>query len=350
MTAAYHPAVRVAYVYANPRTQLLEAVRRGEAPDTGLLGQNHLVEHGIEATAVAPRLRVERARGLLHRLSWIGREVTLPWELGDADVAISPIANLLPLMTRVRRRPRLVTLNISLCNEYTRASGPRRALVRTALRTSALVVCLATAQRDRLLEQTGLPGEHVRAIPLGVDERYYKASPVPEDGYVLAVGRDMARDYATFVQAMRGLGRRAIVVASPRSLAGVDLKGVEVRQDVPYAELRDLYAGAACVAIPTRHESYPYGADCSGQTVLLDAMASARPVVLSQRATLDDYVEDGHNAVIVPPEDPAALREGIERALGDDALGSAARRRIDERHTTRHFADAIARLVREVAA
>jgi glycosyltransferase involved in cell wall biosynthesis len=342
--------VRVAYVYANPRTHLVEAVARGEAPDTALLGQNHLAEHGLEATAVAPRFRAERARGLVHRVSWIGREVTLPWELGDADVAVSPIANLLPLTARLRRRPRLVTLNVSLCNEYARASAPRRALLRTALRSSAMVLCLATAQRERLLEQTGLAAGRVRAIPLGVDERWYAASPVPADGYVLAVGRDLARDYATFARAVHGLGRRAIVVASPRNLAGVGTEGLELRQDVSYAELRDLYAGAACVVVPTRHESFPYGADCSGQTVLLDAMASARPVVLSRRSTLSDYVEDGRTAVIVPPEDPAALREGIERALGEPGLGAAARRRVEERHTTRQFAAAIAELAREVAA
>ena len=348
--------MRVAYVYANPRTELLEAVARGEAPDTGLLGLNHLGEHGIDATVVLPRLRrTEPENPILKRLTWVGRELTLPWELGGADVAVSPIANLLPLTARLRRRPRLLTLNISLCTTYARASAARRALLRAALRAGSLVVCLATAQRDRLLWQTGLPPEHVRAVPLGVDERYYSPTPVPRDGYVLAVGRDLARDYATFADAVRGLGRRTILVASPRNLTGVSLPGeVEVRRDVSYAELRDLYAGARCVAIPTRHESYPYGADCSGQTVLLDAMASARPAVLSRRATLGDYVEDGRTALIVPPEEPGALREAIERVLADDALagdlGSAARARVEERHTTRQFAAAIARLAREVAA
>jgi glycosyltransferase involved in cell wall biosynthesis len=347
--------VRVAYVYANPRTQLLEAVARGEAPDTGLLGLNHLGEHGIDATVVLPRLRrTEPPNRVLNRLTWLGRELTLPWELGDADAAISPIANLLPLTARLRRRPRLLTLNVSLCNTYARASAPRRALLRSALRAAALVVCLATAQRDRLLRQTGVPPERVRSIPLGVDERFYEASPVPTAGYVLAVGRDLARDYGTFAEAVDGLGTRAIVVASPRNLGGVRLpEGVEVRRDVSYGELRDLYAGARCVVIPTRNESYPYGADCSGQTVLLDAMASARPVVLSRRATLDDYVDDGRTALIVPPEEPRPLREAIERVLADDALadelGSAARRRVEERHTTRQLAAAVAGLAREVA-
>ena len=46
------------------------------------------------------------------------------------------------------------------------------------------------------------------------------------------------------------------------------------------------------MVLPTRREGYRYGADCSGQTVLLDAMAMGRPVVASERSTLSDYVRE----------------------------------------------------------
>ena len=110
---------------------------------------------------------------------------------------------------------------------------------------------------------------------------------------MLAVGRDMARDYGTFARAVVGLDARAVIVASERNLTDVTVPGnVELRLNVSYPELRELYAGAACVVLPTRREGYHYGADCSGQTVLLDAMAMGRPVVASERSTLSDYVRD----------------------------------------------------------
>ena len=111
------------------------------------------------------------------------------------------------------------------------------------------------------------------------------SAPGPRGGDVLAVGRDMARDYSTFAGALDGLDARAIIVASERNLTDVKLPdNVELRLDVSYpGSFRELYTGAACVVLPTRREGYHYGADCSGQTVLLDAMAMGRPVAWHPR-------------------------------------------------------------------
>jgi glycosyltransferase involved in cell wall biosynthesis len=53
-------------------------------------------------------------------------------------------------------------------------------------------------------------------------------------------------------------------------------------------------------------------------------------------------VADGVEALIVPPEDPTALREAIARVLADpelgERLGSAGRARVERDHTTKGFA------------
>lgn len=305
-------------------------------------------ELGIEAAIREPALRRGPSLGgLRHRIVWNARELTLPWELSDFDVACTPLAGAFPLAARLRGRPRTVLLNVSLCTTYARSSGPRRRFLRAGLRAAGAVVCFSRAQRRRLLAQTGLPPGRVHVALLGVDERFYAPAAPPEDGYVLAVGRDLARDYGTFARAVAGLPRRSIVVASERNLRGLRLPDtVEARLDVSYPELRSLYAGAACVVVPTRGESHLYGADCSGQTVLLDAMAMGRPAVLSERTTLDDYVQQGETALTVPPEDAGALRSAIERLLDDralgEALGSAGRRLVETRHTTRQLAGRLA--------
>jgi glycosyltransferase involved in cell wall biosynthesis len=76
-------------------------------------------------------------------------------------------------------------------------------------------------------------------------------------------------------------------------------------------------------------------------------MAMARPVVATERAILRDYVD-----AVVPPEDPAALREAIERVLGDPelarSLGAAARARVERSHTSPVFAARLAPLLRSV--
>ncbi len=350
------PQVRAAFLYHNPRESLIADIEAGRAPDTGLFGSNHLGELGIEATVQAPRSQVKhRGGGLLHRALWNLREIPVAWELGDADVACSFWTRFFPLAARFRGRPAVIAFNISLCTTYERSSRTRRATMGAALRAASGIVCLATAQRERLLLQHALDPAKVHMVPLGVDDRFFAPGPAADNGYVLAVGRDMARDYATFAEAMAGVDARAIIVASDRNLIGLELPpNVEVRRDVSYADLRDLYREAACVALPTRSEDFPFGADCSGQTVLLDAMAMARPVIASDRATLSDYVSDGTNALIVPPEDPASLRSAIERVLGDrqlaGRLGDAARASVVSGLTTRHVAQRLAPIIDAAAA
>jgi glycosyltransferase involved in cell wall biosynthesis len=347
--------VRAVFLYHNSRQRLTADIAAGRAPDTGLLGSNHLSELGIDAETQAPRSQIRPGKdGLLHRIAWNVRELPVAWELGDADVACSFWTKLFPFAARLRGRPAVVAFNISLCTAYARSSPARRRLMGAALRSTTAVVCLASAQRDLLLRQHELPPERVHMVPLGVDPQFFRPQAPPRDGYVLAVGRDMARDYATFAEAVAGLDARSIIVASERNLSDVTLpRNTELRLDVSYTELRDLYAGAACVVLPTRRYGYPYGADCSGQTVMLDAMAMGRPIVASERATLSDYVEHGETSLLVPPEDPAALRSAIERVLGDQALGAAlgtaARRVVVERLTTKHIARQLAPIIREAA-
>jgi glycosyltransferase involved in cell wall biosynthesis len=349
--------VATVFLYYRPRDELVVEVAAGRAPDTALLGSNHLADLGIDTSVRAPRSQLDikyRKLGPFGRLAWSARELPAPWEFGDADVACSFWVRFFPLAARLRGRPAVVAFNISVCTDYLRSSAPRRRLQQAALRSSASVVCFASAQRERLLELYRLDPERVHMVPFAVDERFFRPLKPPGDGYVLAVGKDVARDYATFGRAVENLDARAIIVGGEACLQGVKLPGnVEARTKVPYRELRALYEGAGCVVIATRRDGYPFGADCSGQTTLLEALAMGRPVVASERATLSDYVTD-RTALMVPPEDPSALRSGIERALSDRRLaremGAAGRRAVEDRFTTRHLARRLAPIIRDAAA
>jgi glycosyltransferase involved in cell wall biosynthesis len=342
---------RVAFIYPNSRRELVADVARGEAPDSTLLGQNHLAGLGIDARIHEPRLTRTPHSGLAHRLTWSLRELTLPWELRDVNVAFTPLANLLPLAARASRRLRVVVVNYGLCMIYERSSRARRRLLAESLRSAAAVVCLGESQREQLIEQTGLEPARVRTALLGIDERFFAPRPMLEgEPYVLTVGKDLSRDFATFAEAVRRLGVRAELAAYPRNLDGIDLPPNARARVVGPVELRDLYAGANCVVVPQRRPGYPYGSEGGGLTSLLESMAMARPTVISDRPILHDYVRDGETAVVVPPEDPAALAGSIERVLADPgSLGPAARRRVEAELTTEHLAGRLAPIFREAA-
>jgi glycosyltransferase involved in cell wall biosynthesis len=345
--------VRAAFVYANPRGRLPGEVEAGLAPDTGLLGQNHLANLGIDATVHDPLLTRRVRGGLAHRAAWHLRELTVPLELPPTDVVCTPLANFLPLTLRLRRL-RAVVINYGLNLIARRSSPGRRRLLRASLQSASSIVCLGESQREELLEVTEVGPARVCTVLFGIDERFFTPSRRPESGYVLSVGRDLARDYATFAAAVNGLDTRVVVVAEERNVAELRLPAnVEVRRGLSYPELRDLYAGAACVVIPVRRDGYPYGSEASGLTAFLEASACGRPVVASERAILRDYLEPERTGLLVPPEDPEALREAVERSLDDREraadLGRASRAAVEERFTTRHLAARLAPLIREAA-
>ncbi|HST16940.1 MAG TPA: glycosyltransferase family 4 protein [Gaiellaceae bacterium] len=343
--------MKVIFVYPNSRTGLVERVARGEAPDTSLLGQNHLAAFGIDATIHNPSLRrVDRRSGLLHRITWNLREVGLPWELGKDELTCTSLARIFPLMARLRGGPQVLLISYHLCSTYERSSAPARRLLRASLGSAAAIVCISEAGRTRLIELTGVDPARVRLAQLGVDERYWQAQVPAPDGYVLSVGRDLARDYATFARAVADIPRRTVVVAKHENLRGIELPAnVDVRLDISPAEVRDLYGGAACVVVPIHAEGHRYGTENSGTVALLEAMATARPVIVTERSTLDDYVRPGDTAVTVPAEKPEALRDAITRVLENageaSRMGASARRAVEERFTTAAFAGRLADVI-----
>lgn len=339
---------RVAFVFPNPRAELAAAAARGAAPDSTLLGQNHMARHGIEGLLHDPWLtRHVKGDTPLHRVAWNLREAMLPFELTDVDAAFTPLAALFPLAARLRRLP-VVVVNYGLCLIHQRAGRRRRALLAANLRAAHSVVCLGESQRAQLIEQTGLDPACVHIVPLGIDAEWFRPRPGPGEG-VLAVGKDLARDYRSLVDAVAPLGVRAHIAGYRRNVTGIDLPPAITAGDMPIAELREAYARAACVVVPQFRDGYPYGSEGGGLTALLEAMAMGRPLVVSDRGILRDYVRDGVEALVVPPEDPAALREAIARVLGEPELaarlGAAARRRVESALTSAHFAAGIAPLL-----
>ena len=68
------------------------------------------------------------------------------------------------------------------------------------------------------------------------------------------------------------------------------------------------------VVIPTKKRDFA----STGTSVYLMSMALGKCVIISAGPTSDEILSDGQ-AVIVPPEDPLALRQAIQRVYEDDS-------------------------------
>jgi glycosyltransferase involved in cell wall biosynthesis len=75
-------------------------------------------------------------------------------------------------------------------------------------------------------------------------------------------------------------------------------------------------------------------------TVIIEAMAAARPVVSTRLAGIPESVIDGETGLLVPPEDTMALGEALRRLIEDTKLrlhyGRAGRARIEQHFRIEH--------------
>ena len=142
----------------------------------------------------------------------------------------------------------------------------------------------------------------MEVIPPGVTVPEHVGS-AEEPPHVLFVGRlSEEKGILDFVAATAGV---------PRVIVGDGPLRDRVPEALGFAPPRELgayYERAAVVCVPSRREGYSFAAR--------EAMAYGRPLVASRVGGLADL--EGTGAVLVPPGDVRALREELERLLGDE--------------------------------
>jgi starch synthase len=192
------------------------------------------------------------------------------------------------------------------------------ALFRPVLRGARAVVAASTWLAD---EARAIGADAVDVIPSGVDVPDEVEIPTepPEALYAGRLSRE--KGVLELVEAARGLN---LVVVGDGPLRD---RVPGARGFVAHDELERLYERAAVVVCPSHREGFG--------VVAAEAMAHGRPVVASAVGGLLDLVVDGETGILVPPGDVDALREALERLLGDAELrrrlGEAGRERIRAR-------------------
>lgn len=115
---------------------------------------------------------------------------------------------------------------------------------------------------------------------------------------------------------------------------------------VPPADVAGLLAEADVLVLP--NTSTHLSARYTSPLKLFEYLAAGKPIVASDLPSIREVLEDGRNAVLAPPGDPAALAVAIARVLADPALaGRLARQAFDDaaRYTWARRAERIEELL-----
>lgn len=224
------------------------------------------------------------------------------------------------------------------------------AVLRWKLARAARVVTVTDFNHRYLSElMIRVPGGPTRLVRLynGVDLARFVATPYPAavPPLVLGVGRLVEKKgFGVLVEACRLLRARGVALrlsiigggpeeaALRAQLAGAGLDGVAALRGVlPTEAVAMALREAAVVALPCVVASD--GNVDALPTVLLEAMATARPVVSTRLSGIPEIVLDGETGRLVPPCDAASLADALAELLGDPAraaaMGRAGRRRAE---------------------
>lgn len=225
-------------------------------------------------------------------------------------------------------------------------------------------IAVSDAVRDALVEQR-IPAERVVTVANGVDCALFEEIPVAQRAALRAeFGLDeRARVVLCVGTLRRAKGHRYLIEAAARLKPVLEhvvylfLGEGSTRQELEEqirtlgleGTVRLLGARRDVAAVLSLAEVFVLPSLWEGLPIaLLEAMAMGRPCVATRVAGTVEVLTDGETGVLVPPEDPESLAQGIRGLLGDRdraaLLGHNARRAAREHHGMAQMADRLLQL------
>jgi len=268
--------------------------------------------------------------------------------------------------------PLVVSLHGSdlFLSEKSRAArlGARKAFRRAASVTSC--------SRDLAARSVPLGARAPEVIPYGVASDVFRPDPeggralrrelsLPPDAFVVfALGRlvrkkgfevlleaagELARKGRAVELVLAGKGDLEEELAQRGRAVGARLRLVG---NVERKALPRYFAMADAVVVPSVRD---VAGNVDGlPNVLLEAMASARPIVATNVAGIPEALRAGEEGLLVPEKDPGAIAGALEQLLRSEdlraRLGGAARKRVEEHLSWKHAGERFESVLRTVAA
>jgi glycosyltransferase involved in cell wall biosynthesis len=236
-------------------------------------------------------------------------------------------------------RPPLVYASIGLPERLLQVR--RRQLYASAMRRVHSLIAYSRAEANWLRDWLGSDAPEITFVPFGVDDEAFHPKPQETpDVDIVSVGADPRRDFELLTAVARRHPELRFQIVGTKERArslGKLPANVALESDLSLEDVRDRLAAARVVALPVRRNSYS-----GATTVLLQAMALAKPVVVSRTDAISDGygLQDGVNCRLVEPGDADAFERALLETLADArSLGTRARETVERDYSWKRYTD-----------
>ncbi|QDQ83994.1 glycosyltransferase family 4 protein [Paraburkholderia megapolitana] len=260
------------------------------------------------------------------------------------------VALVLLLAGRRAAPPLLLAQSVWLLDKWPHYGALRRWLYRKLIARADVLTTLASENAELCRRYLGREATHVyyglntQDFPVQTPAEWLPHTPLR----IAAIGNDRDRDWETLIAAFGNDARYSVRLATRRKIPQtLRAPNVEIAAAAGLRKQRELYDWADVVVVPLRPNSH-----ASGITVMLEAAAVGKPMIVTQVGALEDYFS-AQAAAYVPPFDATALREAADRLVAQPAQAlrqaqSAALQLMSRDFTTRQFALQHVRITEEL--
>ncbi len=183
---------------------------------------------------------------------------------------------------------------------------------------------LATIQREDYQKYFPKIMEKTHFLHLGLDPSRFSCNQAKEEDYIVSIGDQSSnfRDWKTLVRAYRQLKTKTkLLILGKERFQSIEIGyeevpvGVEFVGKVDLSTLNEIISKARFVvlSLPERRHAF-------GQMTLLQGMAMRKAIIASRVSGVEDYVEDGKNAVFCEPQNWEDLKNKMEMLLRDEEM------------------------------
>ncbi len=253
----------------------------------------------------------------------------------DVEVLMFALVRMLPFAAR----PRIVFLSFI----FTQRSRPimnrlRLLYYRFVMRRVSCAICHSPFEIDRYRNLFAGCGTEFVFVPWGgyvppaADVIAWAGEARSGSPRLVSAGRS-GRDYPTLAAAAELADCCLTIICNElAALGGVAPSAtIDVLSDCFGMDYLAQLSQADVVVVPLRVEDIS-----AGQMVLIQAMALARPLIVTQTPTVGSYLQNGVNALLVPRGDAAAMAGAIKRLIDNPSEASAMGQRAQADYTA-HF-------------